>query len=65
MSHARDEYSLDPKRQPFIVSMRCTEGVKTSIIYALPHAVPGPLLQSYQWVSSYSHKDEDSIPSVH
>lgn len=65
MSHARDEYSLDPKRQLFTVTMRCAEGLRTSTIYALPRAVPGPLLQSYQWVSSCSHKGEDSIPSVH
>lgn len=40
MSHARDEYSLDPKRQPFTVTMRCAEGVRTSTVYALPRAVP-------------------------
>ena len=40
MSHARDEYSLDPNRQPFTVTMRCAEGVRTSTIYALPCAVP-------------------------
>lgn len=68
MSHARDEYSPDPKRQPFTVTMRCAEGVRTSTIYALPCAVPGAgraLLQSCQRVSSWSHKGEDSIPSVH
>lgn len=46
MSHTRDEYSLDPKRQPSTVTMICAEGVRTSIVYAPPRAVPRPLLQS-------------------